>query len=87
MSDFIIEKLKKEIENFSPEVKVEKIGTVISVGDGITQVDGLTDVMSSEMVIFDEDEKKSLKDSLNSSSAVIGMVLNLEENSVKVVVL
>lgn len=69
----IVENLKKEIENFSLELKVEKVGKVMEVFDGIAKVSGLSEVKSSEMVTFPNGE--------------VGVVLNLEEDSVGVIIL
>ena len=73
MNNTIIQNLKKEIENFSLKSKVEKIGIVTEVFDGIAKVSGLSDVKSSEMVAF--------------ASGEFGVVLNLEEDSVGVIIL
>lgn len=83
----IVEKIKKEIENFSGAPKVEEIGTVVSVGDGVAEIEGLTKALMSEMVLFDEAGKRSLKDSLETKDALFGLLLNLEEESVKAVIL
>lgn len=69
----IVENLRKEIENFSLETKVEKVGSVIEVFDGIAKCSGLSLVKSSEMVSFANGE--------------VGVVLNLEEDSVGVIIL
>jgi F-type H+-transporting ATPase subunit alpha len=71
--DFIVEQLKKQIENFKTEVRTEKVGKVIEVGDGVARVSGLSDIMASEMVEFANGE--------------IGVALNLEEDRVGVMVL
>ena len=73
MNNHIVENLKKEIENFKAALKVEKVGNVIEVFDGIAKVSGLGDIKSSEMVIFPNGE--------------VGMVLNLEEDSVGIIIL
>ncbi|HEY9885729.1 MAG TPA: F0F1 ATP synthase subunit alpha, partial [Vampirovibrionales bacterium] len=65
--------IKEQIESYGQSIEKKNIGSVISVGDGIANVYGLTDVMSSELVEFD-DEKNTF-----------GMALNLEEESVGVV--
>lgn len=71
--NYIVENLKKEIDNFSAETKVEKIGYVIEVFDGIAKVSGLSDIKSSEMVTFANGET--------------GVALNLEEDLVGVIIL
>ncbi len=60
--------LRKQLSGFDNEVDVYDVGTVLSVGDGIAQVYGLSQVMASELVEFPHD--------------IIGMVLNLDEDSV-----
>ncbi|MEK7471292.1 MAG: F0F1 ATP synthase subunit alpha [Patescibacteria group bacterium] len=72
MSNHIVEILKKEIENFKTEIKVEKVGKVLEVFDGIAKVSGLSDIKSSEMVTF-----------LNGET---GVALNLEEDTVGVII-
>lgn len=71
--DFIIEQLKKQIEGYQNETKIEKVGKVIEVGDGVARVSGLSDLMASEMVEFPNGE--------------IGVALNLEEDRVGVMIL
>jgi F-type H+-transporting ATPase subunit alpha len=72
-SNHIVENLKREIENFTAEMKVEKVGKVLEVFDGIAKVSGLGDIKSSEMVTFPGGET--------------GVVLNLEEDAIGVIIL
>jgi len=72
-TNHIVENLKKEIENFSAQIKVEKVGKVLEVFDGIARVSGLSDIKSSEMVTF--------------PGGQVGVVLNLEEDTVGVIIL
>lgn len=60
--------LRKQLSGFDNEVDVYDVGTVLAVGDGIAQVYGLSKVMASELVEFPNN--------------IIGMVLNLDEDSV-----
>ncbi len=69
----IVENLKKQIEKFQADVKAEKIGHVLEVFDGIAKVSGLSDVKMSEMVTF--------------AAGEVGVVLNLEDDSIGVIVL
>ena len=69
----IVENLRKEINNFSLKLKIEKVGKVMEVFDGIAKVSGLSDIKSSEMVIFQNGEN--------------GVALNLEEDAVGVIIL
>ena len=68
----ISELLKSRIKGFEKEINIEEIGTVISVGDGIARVYGLEKVMAGELVEF--------------PGSIYGMVLNLEEDNVGVVI-
>ncbi|MFA6353539.1 MAG: F0F1 ATP synthase subunit alpha [Candidatus Paceibacterota bacterium] len=72
MSNYIVENLKKEIENFEAQIKVEKVGKVLEVFDGIAKVSGLADIKSSEMVTFPNGET--------------GVALNLEEDAVGIII-
>jgi len=63
--------LQKEIEGFETHAKMESIGTVLSVGDGISRVYGLDDCMTGEFLEF--------------PNGVMGIALNLEESNVGVV--
>jgi len=65
--------LRERIEQFEPTIVAEDVGTVIEVGDGIARVSGLSNVRMSELVTF--------------ASGVPGMALNLEADSVGIVVM
>jgi F-type H+-transporting ATPase subunit alpha len=65
--------LRQQLAGFKSESELEEVGTVLQVGDGIARVYGLTKVQSGELVEFG--------DSLQ------GIVLNLEEDNVGVVLL
>ena len=64
--------LAKELEQYDRDLKVESLGTILQVGDGIARIHGLRDVMAGELVKFPGD--------------IFGMVLNLEEDSVGVAI-
>ncbi|CAN5700870.1 F0F1 ATP synthase subunit alpha [soil metagenome] len=70
----IVDILKREIAADQGEVTISSVGTVVEVGDGIARVYGLTGVMFSELVEF-------------TKTGVIGLVLNLEEDSVGVIIM
>ena len=67
------EVIKKQIESFEQDVKLENIGKVLSVGDGIAIVYGLQQAMMGELLVFPHGVK--------------GLVFNLEEHSVGVILL
>jgi F-type H+/Na+-transporting ATPase subunit alpha len=65
--------IKRQIESFEQDVKLENIGKVLSVGDGIAIVYGLQQAMMGEMLEFPH--------------GVRGLVFNLEEHHVGVILL
>ena len=81
----IISKIKKEIERYEFKSASEEVGTVISVSDGVAEIEGLTKSVMSETVIFEQDEEKTLEDSLGNKKPVTGLVLNLEEEKIKII--
>jgi len=64
--------IKKELEKYKTRLRMESVGTVLQVGDGIALVYGLDDVMAGELVLF--------------PNGINGMVFNLEEDSVGIVI-
>lgn len=64
--------LKQQIAGFNKETDVYDVGTVLQTGDGIARVHGLSKVMAGELVEFD--------------NGTTGMVLNLDEDNVGVVI-
>ncbi len=60
--------LRKQLSGFEREVDIYEVGTVLSVGDGVSRVYGLTKVMAGELIEF--------------PNGVFGMALNLEEDNV-----
>ncbi len=88
MSHPIIQKLQKEIESFSvAKPKLESIGTVLSSADGVVTIEGLDGVKMTEMVTFSSGEIKSTEKSLGTSDDTFGLILNIEEDVVKAVIL
>ncbi len=83
--DFIIEQLKKEIAGFKPEVKRETVGHVLEIGDGIAKISGLSDVMMSEMLEFNAEERG--REGAEKRGSVYGVALNLEEDMVGAIIL
>lgn len=65
--------LRQQLSGFKSEAELEEVGTVLQVGDGIARVYGLTKVQSGELVEFE--------------NGLQGIVLNLEEDNVGVVLL
>ena len=65
--------LRQQLSGFSSETKLEEVGTVLQVGDGIARAYGMQNAQSGELVEFD--------------SGLRGIVLNLEEDNVGIVLL
>ena len=65
--------IKQEIEKYEDKLKMESVGTVLQVGDGVARVYGLDDCMSNELLEF--------------PGGTYGIALNLEEDNVGCVLL
>ncbi len=69
----IVSIIKQQIEQFGTQINLVDVGTVIEVGDGIARIYGLAGVKYNEMLQFPGD--------------VMGIALNLEEDSVAAILL
>ena len=65
--------IKRQIEEFGGQISMVDVGTVVEVGDGIARIHGLAGVKYTELLHFPGD--------------VVGMAMNLEEDSVGAVIL
>src|SRR6195256_743492 len=72
-SDEIINIIKSAIDSFDAETEARNVGTVVEVGDGIAQIYGLSGALASELLEFPD--------------GLMGMALNLEEETVGAVIL
>ncbi|MBK6430220.1 MAG: F0F1 ATP synthase subunit alpha [Anaerolineae bacterium] len=72
-TESIADLIKKQILAFEAPVHMVDVGTVTEVGDGIARIKGLANAMASELVEF--------------ANGVMGIVFNLEENSVGVIIM
>ena len=72
-ADEISKLIKDQLGNYSLDVDVAEVGTVVSVGDGIARLHGIEGAMATEMLEFPH--------------GVFGIALNLEEESVGAVLL
>ncbi|MDZ7773423.1 MAG: F0F1 ATP synthase subunit alpha [Balneolaceae bacterium] len=70
--------LRKQLSGFDNEADVYDVGTVLEVGDGIARVYGLSKVQAGELVDLPDSKDEE-------GNSVRGMVLNLEEDNVGVV--
>jgi len=73
MVESLSSELKKQIEDFSPEVELRDVGNVLEAGDGIARVSGLSNVRSQELVQFE--------------NGVMGIAFNLEHEAVGVIIM
>ncbi len=87
MDTTIIEKLKKELESFTPTHHEETVGRVTASGDGIAEISGLEKAMMAEMVVFDDTEHSTLEEATHKKDILYGLILNLEEDLVRAVIL
>ncbi|MBI4037146.1 F0F1 ATP synthase subunit alpha [Candidatus Daviesbacteria bacterium] len=69
----IIDLVEKEIKNLKTSAAKENVGVVVEVGDGIARIEGLSDVQSSELILFE--------------SGAVGLALNLEQYNVGAMIL
>lgn len=69
----ISELIQKEVENYGQIVEMSEVGNVLSVGDGIARVYGLSKVMAGELLEF--------------PGGIQGIALNLEEDNVGVAIM
>ena len=69
----ITEELRKQIESFAPEVKLTNVGKILSVGDGVAQVDGLSEAQMGEILVFPQ--------------KTYGLVLNLKKETLGAIIL
>ena len=72
-SDEIVNIIKSAIDTFDADAETRNVGTVVEVGDGIAQIYGLEGALASELLEF--------------PGGVMGMALNLEEETVGAVIL
>jgi len=72
-ADEITQLLKEQIANYDSKVRVDEVGTVITLGDGIARIHGLDKVMAGELIEFPH--------------GIAGLAMNLEEDQVGVVLL
>jgi len=70
--DEVTSVIKKELERYKIRLRMESVGSVVQVGDAIARVYGLDECMVGELVEFPGD--------------ILGMVCNLEEDSVGVII-
>lgn len=87
MDASIVEKIVKEIENYSPKKGSANVGRVTSVGDGVVAIDGLDSAVMSEVVEFVDSAGKNLKHAMENEGTLLGLILNLEEDNVRAVIL
>ncbi len=72
-TDDLVAQLKQQILSFQAPTRTVDVGTVLSVGDGIAHLSGLTNARASELVEFE--------------NGTLGIVLNLETDNVGVIIM
>ena len=69
----LVDKIQEQIEGFKADIDVKEFGVVQSIADGVARISGLSLCQASEMVSFD--------------NGAVGVALNLEEDTVGVILL
>ncbi|MEX0683473.1 MAG: F0F1 ATP synthase subunit alpha [Dehalococcoidia bacterium] len=73
--------IRQQIEQFGGEVTAVDVGSVVAAGDGIVRVYGLRNAVYSELLEF------RTKDDKGAAKTIMGLALNLEEDTVGAIVL
>lgn len=69
--------LKKQLDDFKPDLNIREVGKVIQVGDGIARVTGLAQAMQGELLEFVAEDGR----------VISGLALNLEEDEIGAVLM
>ena len=72
-ADEITEALRRNVDEYTPDVGAEQVGRIVEVGDGIARVSGLPNVAVNELLEFED--------------GTVGLALNLDEDTIGAVVL
>lgn len=72
-TETLVKKIQEQIEGFESQVDITEFGTVQSIADGVARISGLSQCQASEMISFEH--------------GAIGVALNLEEDTVGVIIL
>ena len=72
-TDDLVAQLKQQITSFEAPTRTVDVGTVMTVGDGIAHLSGLTNARASELVEFE--------------NGTLGQVFNLEDDNVGVIIM
>jgi F-type H+/Na+-transporting ATPase subunit alpha len=73
MASNVISQIEKELQGLKLKASKENVGIVTEVGDGIARIEGLSDVLASELIDF--------------GKGIYGLALNLEQYNVGAVIL
>ncbi|MCB0807140.1 MAG: F0F1 ATP synthase subunit alpha, partial [Bacteroidales bacterium] len=66
--------LRQQLSGFDDAARLEEVGTVLQIGDGIARIYGMTNAQAGELIEFEK-------------TGLMGIVLNLEEDNVGAVLL
>jgi F-type H+-transporting ATPase subunit alpha len=86
----IIKRIEAEIASLpgtASSADTSETGIVRAAGDGIAEIDGLANAIMTEMVLFDPSFDRTLEEALKDADPIYGLVLNLEEDGVRAVIL
>jgi F-type H+-transporting ATPase subunit alpha len=85
--DSVVTQIEKEIDKLGLTKEVSTVGVVASVSDGVAVIEGLSQAVMNEQIVFDALTDSTLEQAINAPGSIKGVVLNLEEDVVKAVVL
>src|ERR1043166_7783485 len=74
----LVEDIEKQISSLKAGVAKKNVGVVREIGDGVAKIEGLTDCMANEMILFPRDPE---------GHELYGLALNLEETEVGCILL
>jgi F-type H+-transporting ATPase subunit alpha len=78
--DELTSSIVKQLQATVEDVLIDEVGQVLTVGDGIVTTDGLTDVVSGELVVFETGTEGM---ALNLNEETVGIILLAEDSQIK----
>jgi len=78
--DELTSSIVKQLQDTVDDVLIDEVGQVLTVGDGIVTTDGLTDVVSGELVVFETGTEGM---ALNLNEETVGIILLADDDSIK----
>ena len=83
MNNPVIDALRKEIEGFKDEIRAEKVGHVLEVGDGIAKISGISKAASQEMLEIETPEGNATALAFNLEEDTVGAIVLGDSSGIK----